>query len=208
MQGLLGKPVGDLKCLKPTTNGEEGDDWSDIDDQDDEAAGEWPENMTLAMPSSLGYEQCQMLGLQALRKQEIELRIGQLNDCLENLRVALGHKIILFKTGVRNSKSQQTKTRAWTDVGRVDRKIKKITRNYNQARHAILRLGAFEDTLQNYREINADDLKVSGDIVEENRIGQRNEKISWIWRFGRGVQENHWIDECKPLGKTRRTADH
>lgn len=190
--------MGDLKCLKPTTNGEEGDDWSDIDDQDDEAAGEWPENMTLALPSSLGYEQCQMLGLQALRKQEIELRIGQLNDCLENLRITLGHKIILFKTSIRNLKSQKTKTRAWADVGKVDRKIKKISRNYNHAHDAVLRLGASEVILQKYQEIKAEDLKVSGDNVEENRIGQRNDKISWLWRFGRGVKENDWIDECEP----------
>ena len=147
--------MGDIPFLKSVEKEGMDGNWSDVDDQeseeeDNEAAMEWSENMTLAMPSTLGAEQCKILGLQALRNQEIELRIGQLNDCLENLRINLGHKI---KTSIQNLKSQQTKTWAWADVGRVDKKIKKISRNYNQACDAILRLGASEVIFKNIRKL-------------------------------------------------------
>jgi hypothetical protein len=52
------------------------------------------------------------------------------NDCLEKLQVALGHKIILFRSRVRNSTSQRTRTRAWAEVECVDAKIRKMARSY------------------------------------------------------------------------------
>jgi len=41
------------------------------------------------------------LGLATMASQELELRQGQANDALEGLRLALGHKSLLFRTKVR-----------------------------------------------------------------------------------------------------------
>jgi hypothetical protein len=40
---------------------------------------------------------------------------------------------------------------------------------------------------------------MSGDVVEENRIGQRSDMLAWFWRTGdpNQDQENNWMNECK-----------
>ena len=199
-EGILGEKANKINFLKSTKIQEEEEEWFDEEEEDcdDETAGEWPENMKLAMPSVIGPEQCQTLGLECLGQQELKLRIGQANDCLENLRVFLGNKMILFKTNVRNASSQRLQTRAWADVKKVDAKIKKITRSYHRARQAIIILTDDEKILHMYQVIKAEDLKVSGDVVEENRFGQRNEKIAWFWKLGANVDNIDWMDESKP----------
>jgi hypothetical protein len=59
-----------------------------------------PETTALLLPSALDATDIQRLGLSALAKQELELRKGEANDILENLRMALGHKAILFRQEV------------------------------------------------------------------------------------------------------------
>jgi hypothetical protein len=199
VQTVLGENMDEFLPVKPVVDPDDEDpEWAEDDEEgDDDAVGEWPEDMTLAMPSTFGQERCQQLGLERLLNQELELRIGQANDCLEKLRVALGHKTILFRTRVRNSTSQRTRTRAWAEVERVDAKIRKCVRSYRQARFAMIRLGASEETLVQYQMIKTEDLKLSGDIVEENRVGQRNDKIAWFWRLGGGHDGDEWMQECK-----------
>ena len=48
------------------------------------------------MPSSLHISDIQRLGLVTMASRELELRQGQANDVLEGLRLALGHKSLLF----------------------------------------------------------------------------------------------------------------
>ena len=59
-----------------------------------------PEHMSIFMPSCLHSSDIQRLGLVTMASQELELRQGQANDALEGLRLALGHKTLLFRTKV------------------------------------------------------------------------------------------------------------
>jgi hypothetical protein len=61
-----------------------------------------PEHMTIFMPSSLEHADIQRLGLVTMASQELELRQGQANDALEGLRLALGHKALLYRRKVRD----------------------------------------------------------------------------------------------------------
>lgn len=54
------------------------------------------EEMGIWMPSSVSQQDALTLGLGPLQAEELELRKGQANDCLENLRMALGHKAIIY----------------------------------------------------------------------------------------------------------------
>jgi hypothetical protein len=36
-------------------------------------------------------------------------------------------------------------------------------------------------------DITPEDMKMSGDITEENRIGQRSSVLAWFWRLGSDV---------------------
>jgi len=204
VQVILGENMDQFPVVQHAENNDEDEDRSHYEDSDeyeedadDETVGEWPESVTLAMPSTFGANQCRRLGLEELLGQEMKLRMGQANDSLEKLRVALGHKMILFRTSVRNSTSQRTRTRAWAEVDRVDTKIRKSTRSYRQAWLAMTRLGASEETLMQYQVIKTKDLKLNGDVVEENRIGQRNDRLAWFWKLGGDDDDNNWMQECE-----------
>jgi hypothetical protein len=199
VEAIINEYVEESAMVEPVKDDDDDEDQDWYEDEfEDKTVGEQPENIILAMPSSFGAGQCQDEGWQDLLDQEMELRTGQANDCLEKLRVALGHKMILFKTRVRDSTSQRTRTRAWAEVNRVDAKIRKMARSYKQARRAMVKLGATEETLARYQVLKAEDLKLSGDIMEENRVGQRNDKLAWFWQFGRD-DDDDWMQERKCL---------
>src|SRR6202453_950740 len=72
---------------------------------------EYPEQLSLSLPSSFGRELIEVHGLQMLASQEIQLRVGQANDMLGDLLVELGHKTLLFRIKIRYTKNMKGKTR-------------------------------------------------------------------------------------------------
>ncbi|KAG1840759.1 hypothetical protein F4604DRAFT_1690673 [Suillus subluteus] len=69
-----------------------------------------PEIAVIPLPSNLGLERCEELGIVGLVRKEITLREGQANDMLHAIRVHLADKAVLFRTTVRPAKSQATST--------------------------------------------------------------------------------------------------
>jgi hypothetical protein len=191
-----------------------GDDLDqlDLDEEDDEGAwlaagnaeiGEegpeiTPENTQLYLPSTFTASQRKSLGWQELGNMELQLREGQANDLLERLRECLAEKSLKFRTEVRPARSQKKVTRAWGLVHRMDSQIKETVVMYRTARDAIGELGGAAD-LRRYQEIKRSDLKMSGDIVEENRVGQRNSVLPWFWRLDRQTKKHqgNYEKECK-----------
>jgi len=49
------------------------------------------------LPSTLGHEACENIGYGSLAEKEKKLRMGQANDALQGIRVALSSKAILFR---------------------------------------------------------------------------------------------------------------
>lgn len=142
------------------------------------------ETKMLPMPSSLAPGELQRLDLVDLGAKEDALRRGQINDALEGLRLALGEKSLLFRKEIRNAKSQRTTTKAWDKVNKQDDAARKYRAAYNRARNALTRLGLDQDYLKTLHNITEDDMKMSGDITEENRVGQRSDVLAWFWRLG------------------------
>jgi hypothetical protein len=136
------------------------------EEEDDEEVAENPERLRLAMPSSLGRACVVRLGLETLAKQELELRKGQANDALEGLRLALGHKALLWRTKVRTAKNNKQRTRAWDDIKIARRQVEKNVRHYHRARRALVSLGADNTIMSQYKVIGTNDLRLSGDIMD------------------------------------------
>jgi hypothetical protein len=157
-----------------------------------------PECMSLSLPSYIVQEDRARLGLEELAIQEIELRQGQANDSLDGLRLALADKSLAFRTDVRQSKSTTSKTKAWDTVKAAGARVHKHARAYNRARLALIRLGAGDEILDIYKPIREEDLKVSGDIVEENRYDQKRDQLAWFWRIGvqSKADPGSWMEEC------------
>lgn len=176
------------------SDGEADEEWQDIGE------GDSPETIKLLMPSRMKPGALRRSGLQQLERQEAQLRVGQMNDALQGLRLALGEKALLLRTSVRNNKSQRRVGRAWAGVNKEEAKVQKNLRAYNRGRNAVIRLDAANHLLERYKAIRKEDLTMSGDITEENRIGQRNENLAWFWRIGGDGMEGEdspRMKECK-----------
>ncbi len=185
--GLIGNDLEDLvaeeeEWASSASPGGENE-WEDCE------GSEQPELIKLLLPSQMKEDVLAKAGLERLKSQEAELRVGQMNDALQGLRIALGEKSLLLRTSVRNNKTQRTVGRAWAQVRREEEKVQKQLRAYNRAREAFIRLSPADSRFNKFKTITKDDLKVSGDIVEENRIGQRSDALSWIWRIEGDVEE-------------------
>ena len=174
---------------------DEGADEDGYEDSDESLS----EDLTLWMPSYIGASYLKEAGLEDLVKKEIQLRTGQANDSLDKLRTHLGHKAILYRMNFRSSTSVRTDTRSKQDIRKVALKITRDVRSYHRARESLSRLGASQDILQKYQLIKPDELGVSKDITEENRLGQSSDILPWFWRIG-GSQPGPskiWNEECE-----------
>jgi hypothetical protein len=60
------------------------------------------------------------------------------------------------------------------------------------------RLGASHKVLEEYKSLQADDLRLSEDVTNANRVGQRNDQAAWFWYQGQpNAKDNEWMNECK-----------
>jgi hypothetical protein len=158
------------------------------------------EDMGLWMPSSVPHDQAVVLGLAALQTEELELRKGQANDCLEKIRLTLGHKAIIYRQHFRSADSVWTGTRSKQEAQRCRLKIDKFVRSYQRARGAMQRLGMDPEALNNiYQEILPGQLSVDKEVTEENRFGQGSDRLAWFWRVNNAQesQKDAWMDECE-----------
>ena len=175
------------------------DEDAEEDGYEDDPNESLPEDLTLWMPSYVGASYLKEAGLEDLVQKEVQLRTGQANDSLDKLRTHLGHKAILYRMNFRSSTSVRTDTRSKQDIRRVALKITRDVRSYHRARESLSHLGASQDILKKYQVIKPDELGVSKDITEENRLGQSSDILPWFWRIG-GSQPGPpgvWNEECK-----------
>jgi hypothetical protein len=156
------------------------------------------EDMSILLPSSLGWEWCVQHGVQSLAEKEAMLRHAQANDAIHSMRLALGFKSALFRDQVRHAKTQRTKTRAWDAIHSVDTTVHQHARQYSMARDAYVKIQlAYEDG-PDLPQLCSKDLRVSTAILGAAQVGQRNAQLPWIWSFGITVdQDGTWMDECR-----------
>ncbi|KAI6006387.1 hypothetical protein EDC04DRAFT_2583076, partial [Pisolithus marmoratus] len=188
---------------------EEEEDWEfwDDDEREWQASEEDVEElaselMSIWMPSSIGAAKLMELGLHDLLKEERELRIGQANDCLDQLRTDLGNKAMLYRQNFRTANSTREGTRTKKEIQKVVARVNKHVRSYQRARQAILWLDPDVNMAQKYQEIRPEDLAVSKEVTEENRFGQGTSKLAWFWMMdGEQTQLNEesggLMQECK-----------
>lgn len=181
-----------------TEGSEDGEEEYDSEgDEDDEGPTELAEDICLLMPSSLGAEWCRENGRAKLMEQEIKLREGQANDALEDIRVALAHRSLLVSKKLHAADSVKTTTRAWNEIRQADKIVRVHVKNYQHARQALINLHA---GMTHFRQIKKADLKMSGDVTEEKRFGQRNDTLAWFWRLGgigKREENDSWMQECR-----------
>jgi hypothetical protein len=152
-----------------------------------------PESIVLPLPSHLRPIKHPDPTIAALSEHELTIRQSQASDSLQHLRLSLGMKCGIFRTMEANPKSQKTKTRAWKAVDVATATVQQHAWlyclaqhawSYCLAQHAIIQLNANPSILSKYPPFQKQDLTISRDILEENRLGQKSEHLLWVWRLG------------------------
>ncbi|KAG1839869.1 hypothetical protein C8R48DRAFT_621358, partial [Suillus tomentosus] len=156
-----------------------------------------PEMTVIPLPSNLGLDTCTAIGVDDLVKQELILRQGQANDALQNIRVHLADKAVIFRKTVRVAKSQATSTRAWAQVHSVDRAVSIQASIYSQCRKQLCKLGANDTLLRRYQALVKEQLKVSTAVADPNSRGQRDNTLPWFWSLdvAGDSESNDWLNE-------------
>jgi hypothetical protein len=158
------------------------------------------EDISLPLPSSLGWEWCSDHGLTSLAMKEAKLPYGQANHAIHRIWLALGFKLALFCTQVQDARTQRTKTRAWTTIHSIDTTVHEHAQNYSMARDAYLKLQDPAVQSPGLPLLLLTDLQVSTTILGAAQVGQRNKQLPWIWSFGTSVNHHGtWMNECKQL---------
>lgn len=172
--------------------------WDDIEDtfaDDEDVAGRPevvdeeelvpPEKQGINLPSSLegGESSGDFVSLQ---EKELELRIGQANDALQDIRLGVANRSILFRTTLRHATGYASGTRAHRQLHGLSAVVSKAARVYNLARKAMVRLGAEEEMLQKYRVLEKSHLRADTAAIDFNQPGNRNARLSWIWSVDEG----------------------
>jgi hypothetical protein len=98
---------------------------------------------------------------------------------------------------VCNANSQRTLHRAWDNVHKLDSEAQKCRSTYQQARNALQHLPIDPEYLAKLRNITDDDLKVVGDITDEQRFRQWSDTLPWFWHINEVSNSNApQMQEC------------
>jgi len=187
--------------LISTTDIDEGDGEDVFSDTFHPQDPNYSDAVVLPLPSYLGMQQADRLGLLTMVDQELRLREGQANDALHELRVLLAHKAVIFQTDVRHARTYNMTTRAWGKVGSADVKVQRHAAIYRRCRKQMIALNASGNTLNQYKMLRKEDLKISATIANPNARGHRDDTLAWFWTMDVlwDTEVNDWMSECKMI---------
>ncbi|KAG1742284.1 uncharacterized protein EDB91DRAFT_1051972, partial [Suillus paluster] len=109
-----------------------------------------PELTIIPLPSNVRLDRLKHCLAEDLILLEMSLHEGQANDALHNLQIHLCNKAVLFRTTVRQAKSQALKTRAWSQVMSVEQAMSQNASIYNRTWKQMMKLGPGQHHLQKY----------------------------------------------------------
>ncbi|KAI6141259.1 hypothetical protein BKA82DRAFT_3986329, partial [Pisolithus tinctorius] len=154
-------------------------------------------SMSLPLPSNLGINQCIASGLDGIWEIELKLQIGQANDVLHGLWLALVDKAVVLQNAMQQAKSYAMKTRAWDMIHTINGTVRKQAAIYKQCRAAMVSLGATEETLSRFQEMQKLHLTVSTVAISQNVHDHWGSQLPWFWSIDmpRDTESNTWMSE-------------
>ncbi|KAK7694425.1 hypothetical protein QCA50_001611 [Cerrena zonata] len=160
--------------------------------------GRQAERLAIPLPSSFGKVACQTR-LQNLAAIELDLRIGQANDALRFLRIAIGQKSFNFRNKFHNGSANsgyKNRLRSYAENQTLQMTVDQAAQVYKSSRNAMEILGASKETLSKFKILTKAHLSASTAVVDPNARGERNNGLSWIWHTQHDpAQDPAWLDE-------------
>ena len=175
------------------------------------------EKLAICLPSHLGIDICLAHNLDKLVKAERRLRVGQMNDALHRVRVAVGYKSVLYRTKVRHAGTHRQKLRSFDDVHLVQADVLGSARLYTYSRESYIRLfkdgnpdddAVLEESLATYRVLEKTQIKANTALIEHSVRGVSREHVPWFWALGM-EKDSHgqgWSAECKWIYMSTATS--
>ena len=136
--------------------------------------------------------------MKRLAEMEMQLRQGQANDALHQIRFHLGFKSVLFRTKIRINKSQKYKTRSWNEVLSIESTIQHHAQVYALARDAMIKLGADANILNRYQILKREHLKAKTFLIDPSMPGTKNAELAWFWHMdiSKDTTQSNWMEDC------------
>jgi hypothetical protein len=153
----------------------------DRDRPDPDAAMEKPEHFKVALPSTLGITTCRSRQLHGAIDAECELRIGQANDALQGVRLAIARKAFVFRNEVRRAVSKKYKTRAYTKIQSTDTSLRYYAQLYRQSREALKQLHANREVLDRFQDLKPEHLQITTTFIDYRTPGMKHRNLAWFW---------------------------
>ncbi|TFK61330.1 hypothetical protein BDN72DRAFT_778352, partial [Pluteus cervinus] len=191
-------PAEDDEDWSISGSDDEGDDLEEFEDEPTVQLVEsliGPEQDKVLLPSRLGKAKCDKLGIEDLRLVEIELRCGQANEALDNIRLELGKRAFLSAEKKKTPKRYQI--RSWSELRSARAVIQRWTRIYRQTRVALIRLGAETTIMSKYQVLLNKHINKSLTLHDTSIPGQSGEHLPWFWgsESGEAIKGSHVVDE-------------
>ena len=142
---------------------------------------EKPEHFLLSLPSTLGMQTCRTRHLEAASDAERELRMGQANDALQGVRLAIARKAFVFRTQVRRAVNKTHKTRAYSKIHSTDTSLRYHAQLYRQSRNSLTQLNVGLDVLGRFQELKPEHLKTTTTFIDHRTPGMKHQHLPWFW---------------------------
>ncbi|KAI6042152.1 hypothetical protein EDC04DRAFT_2523337, partial [Pisolithus marmoratus] len=151
----------------------------------------------LPLPSKFGMDECQSMGVHQLVDMELKLCMGQANDALHGLHLALADKAVIFKSVVRPAMNYSMRTQAWQMIHSVDHSIKQYAVIYRRCQDSMIWLGASQDILDRYQELINSDLATSAAAFTQGAHYHCTSQLPWFWTIDipRDTNSKSWLIE-------------
>lgn len=161
-----------------------------------------PEDDRLRLPSDIPTARRDTQWYKQLSGFEMDLRKGQADDALSNLRLALKYKDSLEKGRRRVAYGNRNSTRAAVLIRRVQDLVLHRAETYRRARKAMIALG-MSPTDTKFPELQDAHITLKV-IAGAKELGDGKYTGSWIWAKGpRGIlsdaEEDEWEEEGEHL---------
>ena len=164
---------------------------SDANSPESEAPSsrEKAESSKLWLPSYLDPTERGLLCSEDIISNEKELRFGQLDDALNELRRArrIRRGLITFHKVQLSGEGQKTQTKSRAVMQTVQERIGRSVQRYRTARNVLLQLDATKSWQDLYRPLNDRDNRGPGKEPEEELASDGKHIPSWIWLSNSGA---------------------
>ncbi|KIK13391.1 hypothetical protein PISMIDRAFT_118988, partial [Pisolithus microcarpus 441] len=149
------------------------------------------------LPSKFGSAYCKANKFHHLVEMELELRMGQANDALHGLHLALADKAVIFRGVVRPAMNYSMRTQAWQMIHSIDTSIKQCAAIYRQCWLAMIALGASSDILDCYQELQKSHLSTSVAAFTQGTHDHHGSQLPWFWTIDipKDTDSKIWLSE-------------